>query len=53
MFDLIYDLLVYLTNNYSSMPDSFKKRFQEAFLVRARLQVGTIVEHLNDWYDYE
>ena len=53
MFRLIYDLLVYLTNNYSSMPDSFKKRFPEAFLVRARLQVGTINEYLNDWNDYE
>lgn len=53
MFQLIYDLLVYLTNNYSQMPDSFKKRFQEAFLVRARLQIGTIVEYIKDWNDYE
>lgn len=53
MFQLIYDLLVYLTNNYSSMPDGFKKRFQEEFLVRVRLQIGTIVEYLKDWNDYD
>ena len=53
MFLFLYDLLVYLTNNYSSMPDAFKNRFSETFLVRARLQVGTIVEHSKDWKDYE
>lgn len=60
MFQLIYDVLVYLTNNYSSLPDSFKKRFQEEFLIRARLQInrarlqiGSIVEFTKDWSDYE
>lgn len=36
MIKFLYDLLVYLTTNYSSMPESFKKRFSEETLVNAR-----------------
>ena len=53
MFKLLYDLLIYVTENYSSMPDGFKKRFSEAFLIRARLQVGTINNYNEDWNDYD
>lgn len=53
MFQLIYDVLVYLTNNYSSLPDAFKKRFQEEYLIRARLQIGSFVVFTKDWSDYE
>ena len=32
----LYDLLVYLTCNYSQMPQEFKDRFPEADCVRMR-----------------
>lgn len=36
MFKFIYDVLVFITNNYSEMPDSFKRKFSEVLLGRAR-----------------
>lgn len=32
----LYDLLVYLTTNYSDMPISFKNRFSETFCTTIR-----------------
>lgn len=36
MIKFFYDLLVYLTKNYSSFSDDFKKLFPEDRLVNAR-----------------
>lgn len=53
----LYDLLVYLTNNYSQMPEEFRKRFPEGKCVSARLYVSSVVNddsELNeDFKDYE
>lgn len=43
MFDNLYDLIVYVTNNYSSMPDGFKRAFPEKDCVKMRLFVSNIV----------
>lgn len=54
MFQLVYDLLVWVTNNYSKMPEDFQKRFPESFLVRGRLDIGSFNEVLTkNWNDYE
>ena len=53
MFRLLYDLVVFLTNNYSKMPNEFKDRFPENFLVRARLDVGSINSIIQNYDDYE
>ena len=53
MFQLIYDVFVWLTNNYSQLPKSFQERFPETWLVRARLSAGVFVENLKDFEDYE
>lgn len=43
MFDSLYDLVVYITNNYSKMPKEFKDAFPEADCVKMRLFVSQIV----------
>lgn len=53
MFRLLYDLVVFLSNNYSKMPDEFKDRFPEHFLVRARLDVGSVKSIIQNYSDYE
>ena len=53
MFRFIYDLLVYLTCNFSKMPDEFKKRFQEDYLVKSRINIGSINNFEDDFSDYE
>lgn len=53
MFRFLFDVLVYLTNNYSMMPESFRSRFQEKDLVNARLGVDDIVTCDKDFKDYE
>ena len=57
VFKFLYDLVVYCTNNYSSMPDSFKKSFPEERCVNARLWLSSIAQsdsELNeDFRDYE
>ena len=42
MFEKLYELMVFLTNNYSSMPEEFKREFPEATCVNLRLGVSTI-----------
>ena len=42
MFGRLYDLVVYLTNNYSQMPEEFKREFPEAECVRLRLSVSSM-----------
>lgn len=57
LFKFLYDLLVWLTNNYSSMPDSFKKSFPEERFVDARLYLSSFAlsdSELNEIFkDYE
>lgn len=36
-FNFLYDLFVFLTTNYSSMPESFKSRFPESKIVTGRI----------------
>lgn len=36
LISALYDLLVYVTNNYSQMPDEFKSRFSEGRCVWMR-----------------
>ena len=56
-FNFLYDLLVWLTNNYSSMPDSFQKSFPEERCVDARLNLSLLAHsdsELNEIFkDYE
>ena len=54
MLVFLYDLLVWITNNYSKMPSDFQKRFPESFCVRGRLDIGTFHEtFIKNWSDYE
>ena len=54
MFKFLYDLLVWITNNYSKMPSDFQKRFPENFCVRGRLDLGSLDETIiKNWIDYE
>lgn len=54
MIKFLYDLLVYLTTNYSVMPDSFKKSFPEERCVNARQILFDVYDgETNDFYDYE
>lgn len=42
MFGRLYDLIVYVTNNYSAMPEEFKSKFSEGECVRLRLSVSSM-----------
>lgn len=50
LFAALYDMLVYLTCNYSSMPEDFKSRFSETNCVVLRQSLFT---RLYDNEDYE
>ena len=49
MFSKLYDLIVYVTNNYSSMPSEFKQAFPEKDCVKLRLFVSNIENF--EWND--
>lgn len=53
----LYDLLVYLTCNWSSLPDGFRIKFPEKDLINARLFLSDIVtsdsEFNENFKDYE
>ena len=51
MFDKLYDLIVYVTNNYSDMPSGFKSAFPEKDCVKMRLFVSNIANFT--WDDEE
>lgn len=57
VFKFLYDLIVWITNNYSQLPDGFKKSFPEERCVNARLWLSSIAqsdsELNNDFKDYE
>ena len=44
----LYDVFVWLTNNYHSMPDSFKKSFPETNLVEGRLFLSNFAQADSD-----
>ena len=48
MIHKLYDLVVYITNNYSSMPEEFKIMFPEAICVKLRLFVSNLEDLFND-----
>ena len=43
MIENLYDLIVYVTNNYSSMPQEFREKFPEGTCVNLRLAVSDIL----------
>ena len=45
----LYDLMVYLTVNYSSLPDVLKKRFSEESFVNARIFLSDFVNRNSDF----
>lgn len=45
----LYDLMVCLTVNYSSLPDVMKKRFSEESFVNARIFFSDIVNSNSDF----
>ena len=49
MFDKLYDLMVFLTNNYSQMPQGFRSAFPEKDCVQMRLFVSNIANF--EWND--
>lgn len=57
LFKFLYDVFVFITNNYSQLPDGFKKSFPEEKCVNARLFLSGIAvadSELNeDFEDYE
>ena len=57
LIKFLYDMLVWLTNNYSQLPDSFKKSFPESKCVDARLYLSSFAQsdsELNEIFkDYE
>lgn len=54
MIKFFYDLMIYLTTNYGSMPESFRKQFPEEILVNARQVIFDIYSsETSDFEDYE
>ena len=53
MFGRLYALIVYVTNNYSSMPDDFKRQFSEGECVRLRISVSSIDSAIENFEDDE
>ena len=54
MIKFIYDLCIFLTTNYSKMPDDFKSRFPEESLVNLRqVAYELFTSDETDFSDYE
>ena len=54
MIKFFYDLLVWITSNYSKMPDDFRSSFSEERLVNARQVCFDVYDsETNDFADYE
>lgn len=56
-FKFLYDVFVWITNNYSQLPDSFKKSFPESICVEGRIFLSNLVQSDSDlneiFKDYE
>lgn len=48
-FYQLYDMVVYITNNYSKMPDEFKSKFPEKDIVSSRLFISDITNLFDDY----
>lgn len=44
-FKFLYDVFVWISNNYSDMPSSFKKRFSEESCVNGRLYLSEFIHN--------
>ena len=54
MLKFFYDLMVFITSNYSLMPDAFKERFSEETCINARQVCFDVYDsETNDFADYE
>ena len=47
-FKFLYDVFVWITSNYSQMPDSFKKSFSEPSCIRGRLFLSNFIQDDSD-----
>lgn len=45
----LYDLLVYLTCNYSNMPVEFRSRFSETFCGELRQGLFNAIDNIKDY----
>lgn len=56
-FKFLYDVFVWITNNYHTMPDGFKKSFPEETCIKSRLTLSDIAQadsdFNNEFKDYE
>lgn len=43
MLEKLYDVMAYLTTNYSSMPKGFKDMFSETYLIQLRQDLFTTI----------
>ena len=48
LFKFLYDVFVWITNNYSQMPDSFRKFFPEQTCVEGRLFLSNLAQADSD-----
>ena len=53
MFTELWDMLVFITNNYSKMPKDFKDQFPEAECIKLRLSISSIEAAINGYEGYE
>ena len=57
VFRFLYDVFIYLTSNYSKLPEDFQRRFPEHYLVNARIFLHDCVSSgqsiSKDFDDYE
>ena len=49
MFTELWDMLVFITNNYSKMPKEFKDQFPEAKCIKLRLSISSIEAAVNGY----
>ena len=48
-FKFLYDVFVWITSNYASMPDGFKSRFSEESCINGRLYLSDYVQSDSDF----
>ena len=53
MFSKLYDLIVFITNNYSSMPEEFRNQFPENVCINLRLGISAIDSSIENFENDE
>lgn len=53
MFTDLWNMLVFITNNYSKMPKEFRDQFPEAKCIRLRLSISSIEAAVNEYENDE